>query len=115
MLDSKKTIIALDQRGHGKTTLIADPDRLKSWSSICIRCRCIFKKNEYYVRNFYGTLNGFYSCSEVIKRGDFKVSHLIMLDPVLFYDPYTAIFSEIKNKFILLRSNDKVVGCQKTR
>ena len=64
---------------------------------------------------FFGHSMGSIVASEVIKRGDFKVSHLIMLDPVLFYDPYTAIFSEIKNKFILLRSNDKVVGAAKRR
>ena len=110
MLDSKKTIIALDQRGHGKTTLTADPDRLKSWSQYALDADVFLRKMNITSAIFMGHSMGSIVASEVIKRGDFKVSHLIMLDPVLFYDPYTAIFSEIKNKFILLRSNDKVVA-----
>ena len=115
MLDSKKTIIALDQRGHGKTTLTADPDRLKSWSQYALDADVFLRKRNITSAIFLGHSMGSIVASEVIKRGDFKVSHLIMLDPVLFYDPYTAIFSEIKNKFILLRSNDKVVGAAKRR
>ena len=44
MLDSKKTIIALDQRGHGKTTLTADPDRLKSWSQYALYADVFLRK-----------------------------------------------------------------------
>ena len=51
--------------------------------------------------------------AEVAKRNKFKISNLIMLDPVLFYDPYTSLFSELKNKFITLRSNTKVLGAAK--
>ena len=36
---------------------------------------------------FMGHSMGSIVASEVIKRSDFKVSHLIMIDPVLFYDP----------------------------
>ena len=114
-LDSKKTIIAVDQRGHGKTTLKADPDNLKSWDQYALDADIFLRKMNITSAIFFGHSMGSIVASEVIKRGAYKVSNLIMLDPVLFYDPYTAIFSEIKNKFVLLKSNDKVVGAAKRR
>ena len=114
-LDRKKTIIAFDQRGHGITNLQADPKKLTSWDQYADDAEIFLEKINISSAIFFGHSMGSIVAAEVAKRNKFKISNLIMLDPVLFYDPYTSLFSELKNKFITLRSNTKVLGAAKRR
>ena len=115
LLDSKKTIIGFDQRGHGKTTLSANPKKLTSWDQYASDAEVFLEKINISSAIFFGHSMGSIVAAEVAKLKKFKISNLIMLDPVLFYDPYTSFFSELKNKFITLRSNTKVLDAAKRR
>ena len=102
--EGKRTLIAYDQRGHGKSKAEANPSKLFSWDQYADDAVLILKALEIKKASFIGHSMGAIVAAEICRRNMFEVENLALMDPVLLYNPKTAFFSSIRQKFNMWRS-----------
>ena len=102
--EGKRTLIAFDQRGHGKSKAEANPSKLFSWDQYADDAVLILKALEIKKASFIGHSMGAIVAAEICRRNIFEVENLALMDPVLLYNPKTAFFSSIRQKFNIWRS-----------
>jgi len=81
-ISDNQKIIAYDMRGHGKSTIPAEPGKLKSWHRYSDDLIGILQKNKTPSILIGHSLGGTTSLLTALKRPDL-VSKIILIDPVL--------------------------------
>lgn len=81
-ISNNQKIISYDLRGHGKSTIPAEPDKLKSWHRYSDDLINILNKNQKPSILIGHSLGGTTSLLVALKRPEL-VSKIILIDPVL--------------------------------
>ena len=81
-ISNNQKIISYDLRGHGKSTIPAEPDKLKSWHRYSDDLINILNKNQKPSILICHSLGGTTSLLVALKRPEL-VSKIILIDPVL--------------------------------
>ena len=98
--DNEINIYALDQRGHGLSAAKSNPDELKTWD-------VFVRDGEEFIENISGSVilsghsMGSIIAAKIASLNPSKVSHLFMIEPVL-YGPMESLKFRLKS---LLRIN----------
>ena len=98
--DNEINIYALDQRGHGLSSAKSNPDELKTWE-------VFVRDGEEFIENISGSVilsghsMGSIIAAKIASLNPSKVSHLFMIEPVL-YGPMESLKFRLKS---LLRIN----------
>ncbi len=97
--DGKRSIYALDQRGHGLTVAEADHKKLNSWKQFSKEAISFLNSLGLESVELIGHSMGGIVASEIASQLKFKIKNLIMLEPVLYYAPKDVMKLKLK-KFL---------------
>ena len=97
--DGQRSIYAFDQRGHGLSEAEADHKKLKSWRQFSKEAITFLNALGHESVELMGHSMGGIVASEIASQLKLKVNNLIMLEPVLYYEPKEVIKLKIK-KFL---------------
>ena len=94
--DGERSIYAFDQRGHGLSEAEADHKKLKSWRQFSKEAITFLNALGHESVELMGHSMGGIVASEIASQLKLKVNNLIMLEPVLYYEPKEVIKLKIK-------------------
>ena len=97
--DGERSIYAFDQRGHGLSEAEADHKKLKSWRQFSKEAITFLNALGHESVELMGHSMGGIVAAEIASQLKLKVNNLIMLEPVLYYEPKEVIKLKIK-KFL---------------
>ncbi len=115
--EGKRSIFALDLRGHGLSKAEADHTKLKSWKQYSKEAILFLDCLSFTEIDLMGHSMGGIVASEIASKLKDKVKNLVMLEPVLYYSPEDVIKLKLKKilKFIDSGSSDKSSDAKKRR
>ena len=102
--DGERSIYAFDQRGHGLSEAEADHKKLKSWRQFSKEAITFLNALGHESVELMGHSMGGIVASEIASQLKLKVNNLIMLEPVLYYEPKEVIKLKIKSFYNLVIS-----------
>ena len=115
--DGERSIYAFDQRGHGLSEAEADHKKLKSWRQFSKEAITFLNALGHESVELMGHSMGGIVASEIASQLKLKVNNLIMLEPVLYYEPKEVIKLKIKKflKFSDFSASNKSSGARQRR
>ena len=115
--DGERSIYALDQRGHGLSEAEADHKKLKSWRQFSKEAITFLNALGHESVELMGHSMGGIVASEIASQLKLKVNNLIMLEPVLYYEPKEVIKLKIKKflQFSDFSASNKSSGARQRR
>ena len=115
--DGQRSIYAFDQRGHGLSEAEADHKKLKSWRQFSKEAITFLNALGHESVELMGHSMGGIVASEIASQLKLKVNNLIMLEPVLYYEPKEVIKLKIKKflKFSDFSASNKSSGARQRR
>ncbi len=115
--DGERSIYAFDQRGHGLSEAEADHKKLKSWRQFSKEAITFLNALGHESVELMGHSMGGIVASEIASQLKLKVNNLIMLEPVLYYEPKEVIKLKIKKflQFSDLSASNKSSGARQRR
>ena len=115
--DGQRSIYAFDQRGHGLSEAEADHKKLKSWRQFSKEAITFLNALGHESVELMGHSMGGIVASEIASQLKLKVNNLIMLEPVLYYEPKEVIKLKIKKflQFSDFSASNKSSGARQRR
>ena len=115
--DGQRSIYAFDQRGHGLSEAEADHKKLKSWRQFSKEAITFLNALGHESVELMGHSMGGIVASEIASQLKLKVKNLIMLEPVLYYEPKEVIKLKIKKflQFSDFSASNKSSGARQRR
>ena len=115
--DGQRSIYAFDQRGHGLREAEADHKKLKSWRQFSKEAITFLNALGHESVELMGHSMGGIVASEIASQLKLKVNNLIMLEPVLYYEPKEVIKLKIKKflQFSDFSASNKSSGARQRR
>ena len=115
--DGQRSIYAFDQRGHGLSEAEADHKKLKSWRQFSKEAISFLNALGHESVELMGHSMGGIVASEIASQLKLKVNNLIMLEPVLYYEPKEVIKLKIKKflQFSDFSASNKSSGARQRR
>ena len=115
--DGERSIYAFDQRGHGLSEAEADHKKLKSWRQFSKEAITFLNALGHESVELMGHSMGGIVASEIASQLKLKVNNLIMLEPVLYYEPKEVIKLKIKKflQFSDFSASNKSSGARQRR
>ena len=115
--DGERSIYAFDQRGHGLSEAEADHKKLKSWRQFSKEAITFLNALGHESVELMGHSMGGIVASEIASQLKLKVNNLIMLEPVLYYEPKEVIKLKIKKflQFNDFSASNKSSGARQRR
>ena len=115
--DGQRSIYAFDQRGHGLSEAEADHKKLKSWRQFSKEAVTFLNALGHESVELMGHSMGGIVASEIASQLKLKVNNLIMLEPVLYYEPKEVIKLKIKKflQFSDFSASNKSSGARQRR
>ena len=115
--DGQRSIYAFDQRGHGLSEAEADHKKLKSWRQFSKEAITFLNALGHESVELMGHSMGGIVAAEIASQLKLKVNNLIMLEPVLYYEPKEVIKLKIKKflQFSDFSASNKSSGARQRR
>ena len=115
--DGQRSIYAFDQRGHGLSEAEADHKKLKSWRQFSKEAITFLNALGQESIELMGHSMGGIVAAEIASQLKLKVNNLIMLEPVLYYEPKEVIILKIKMflQFSDFSASNKSSGARQRR